>query len=267
MDMTKVSAGASPSIDSVRAIGFDLWETLITNSPDASRRQGEARVDRLTESLNECGMPIARDHVERAHHEVWQRCHELYWSHDVDIETRQQLVHFFELLGLDVPDDQMQHFEDVYARSMLHHPPELVDGAREVLNEIKRLGYRIGLVSNTGRTPGSVLREYLRLERIEHLFDAMVFSNELRVCKPRPTIFEALAARLGEPQHRIAFIGDNREADVFGAASCGMFAILFERATKGTAFAPESGRGRSCQPHATITTLRDLPAMFAGVTR
>jgi hypothetical protein len=44
-----------------------------------------------------------------------------------------------------------------------------------------------------------------------------------------------------------------------------MFAIHFAREEKGTAFAPEIDRGEVCEPHATISALRDLPQLLEQI--
>lgn len=253
------------STEAIRGVGFDLWETLITNSHEASRRQEIARVTRLAAKLRELGVSVSDEHLGAAHREVWQRCHELYWSRDVDIPTMQQIMHFIEILECEVGDDQLAQLEEIYATALLDHPPELVEGARETLETLKARGLRTGLISNTGRTPGTTLRRLLDDLGIGELLDALVFSNEQRVCKPQRSIFEALAAELELPPQAIAFVGDNREADVYGAVQSGMYAIHFARESKGTAFAPESGRGEECAPHATVKTLRELPEVLRRV--
>jgi len=96
-----------------------------------------------------------------------------------------------------------------------------------VLAELKARGYRLGLISNTGRTPGSALREVLdELDLAQHI-DAMVFSNEHGVCKPRTSIFAALREALGVDYGETLFVGDNLYVDVHGAQRAGMRAVHF----------------------------------------
>src|SRR6202011_4292972 len=87
--------------------------------------------------------------------------------------------------------------EHTYARAAVEVLPSIVDGAAEVLAEVKRRGFRVGLISNTGRTPGYALREILERLELAPFIDSMVFSNEHGECKPRQSIFEALRNPLG----------------------------------------------------------------------
>lgn len=263
----KGSRGVWHSTEPIRAVGFDLWETLITNSHEASQQQERARVTKLAAKLRDLGVDVSDEHLSAAHKQVWQRCHELYWSRDIDIPTMQQLIHFVEILSCEVDDEHLRQLEEIYATAVLDHPPELVDGAIETLEALRRGGLRTGLISNTGRTPGTTLRRLLGDLGLAQSLDAMVFSNEHLVCKPQRPIFEALAEQLNLPPAAIAFVGDNRDADVYGAVKSGMFAIHFARASKGTAFAPEVDRGEECRPHATVTRLNEIPELIERIAR
>src|SRR5438270_183071 len=85
---------------------------------------------------------------------------------------------------------------------------DLVNGADEVLQRL-RGQYALGLISNTGRTPGSALRIILEKLNLIHYFDVMVFSNEHGECKPQLSIFEAVRSTLGLEFNEMLFVGDN----------------------------------------------------------
>jgi putative hydrolase of the HAD superfamily len=239
----------------LKAIAFDLWETLITDTPEQSRRQERLRLQRMTEIL---GGRAAPERIEHAYRALWHRCQELYWSADVDVPCRRQIEHFAEELDVEFDVATLAALEDVYARAAVHELPSIVDGAAEVLEELKARGYRVGLISNTGRTPGSALREVLEeLELARHI-DAMVFSNEHGACKPQPSIFAALREGLGVDYGETMFVGDNLYVDVHGAQRCGMRAVHFVPQVRGTAVAPHVEHGMEIVPDATIRDLREL---------
>src|SRR5512144_1933496 len=151
----------APYLMPLKAVAFDLWETLITDTPDVSRRQERVRMDRMEEILRERGFSAEAEQIERAYRSLWHRCHELYWSSDLDIPCRRQIEHFLEELGVDAHafDEQtVAHLEHVYANAALEILPLPVPGASRVLEDLKQRGFAIGLISNTGRTPGYVLR-------------------------------------------------------------------------------------------------------------
>jgi putative hydrolase of the HAD superfamily len=249
----------------LKAVAFDLWETLITDTPDVSRQQERIRIDRMEEILRERAFNAEADRIERAYRSLWHRCQELYWSSDVDIPCRRQIEHFLEELGVDprtFDEAILARLEHVYANAALEILPLAVPGASQLLKELKQRGLAIGLISNTGRTPGYVLREILNRLGLAQSIDAMVFSNEHGECKPRPSIFENLRSALGVKYEEMVFVGDNLYVDVFGAQSCGMRAIHFVPRVRGTAVAPPVEHGQKIVPDAVVTSLDQIPAVL-----
>src|SRR6185369_9223118 len=215
----------------LRAIAFDLWETLITNPPEESRRQKDLRVSRLEKILIAHGYGAVADRLEHAHHVTWTLCQELYWSDDRDIPCRRQVEHLIEALDLDpksIDEPVLAELEHAYAMVAADILPKVVEGAPETLRELKARGLRTGLISNTGRTPGYALREILSRQGLAELIDVMVFSNEHGACKPRPSIFEELRQGLGVAYEEMMFVGDNLYVDVHGAQSRGMRGVHFK---------------------------------------
>jgi putative hydrolase of the HAD superfamily len=239
----------------IKAIVFDLWETLITEQPLMPGEWKRLRLDRMSRILS-----TTPDHIDEAYHYTWKRCHELYWSADKDISTRRQIEHFLEALDREVDEPTMQALEHAYATVAVEVMPHLVAGADEVLRDL-RSHFALGLISNTGRTPGSALRTILERLNVAQHFDVMVFSNEHGECKPQISIFEAMRAALGLEFKEMLFVGDNLYVDVYGAQRCGMRAVLFVPPQRGTAVAPNVDHGLKIEPDATIYDLRELPAI------
>jgi len=241
----------------LKAIAFDLWETLITNPPDLTHTHKQVRLQRMSKVL---GHPIEK--LEGPYGEIWHRCQELYWSRDKDIPCRTQIEHFLESMQLELDEPALQALEEAYAFAILDFLPELIPGALDVVRALKSRGYRLGLISNTGRTPGYALRAIL--ERLGLRFDAMVFSNEHGECKPQRSIFEALRGALEVEFDEMLFVGDNLYVDVHGAQKCGMTAVHFVPPRRGTAVAPPVDHDLTIEPDATIHDLRELlPAIDA----
>ena len=251
----------------LKAIAFDLWETLITNTPDASHAQKHRRVTAMERVLRARNVETTPAQLDRAHHESWDRLQDLYWSRDVDVSCRRQVEHFLELLDVDPLDEEMLlALEDAYGNAILDHLPDVVAGAHDVLRELRDRDLRIGLISNTGRTPGSALRDVLERLDLAHYFDVMLFSNEHGECKPQPSIFRALIEGLDAAPHEIVFVGDNLYVDVHGAQRSGMKAIHFIPPKRGTAIAPHVEHGLEIVPDATIHDLRELPLCIETIS-
>jgi putative hydrolase of the HAD superfamily len=245
----------------LKAIAFDLWETLLTDTPETSRQQERLRLDRMERVLVERGFSETAERIEHAYRKFWHRCYELYWSRDEDIACRVQIEHFLEELGLDVStfdEPSLAALEDAYAGAAIDVLPSAVPGANEVLAALRERGYLVGLISNTGRTPGYALREILDRLGLASSINAMVFSNEHGVCKPRPSIFATLRDALGVHYSEMMFVGDNVYVDVHGSQRLGMTGVHFDPPTRGTAIAPPVDHGLEIVPDATIRDLREL---------
>jgi putative hydrolase of the HAD superfamily len=249
----------------LQAVGFDLWETLITNTPEALRRQERLRFDRMAAVLEAHGHHQVVVRMEQAYRDVWNRCHDLYWGRDLDISCRRQIEHLIEEMGLsanELAPEAIDELESVYARAALEIPPAALEGARDVLDLLRARGLRVGLISNTGRTPGYALREILERIGLASSLDHLVFSNEHGLCKPQRSIFEELQRGLGVPFEAMAFVGDNLHVDVAGAQAVGMRAVHFDPPTRGTAVAPAPASAGTVIADARIVSLRELPAVL-----
>ena len=240
----------------LKAVAFDLWETLITNPPGLTHTHKQVRLERMAKIL---GHPI--ETLEGPYREVWDRCQDLYWSRDRDVPCRTQIDHFLEAMQLELDESTTRAVEEAYAFAIVDFLPTIVPGALDVVRDLKARGYRLGLISNTGRTPGYALRAIL--DRLGLRFDAMVFSNEHGECKPQRSIFETLRQSLGVEFDEMLFVGDNLYVDVHGAQRCGMIAIHFVPPSPGTAVAPIPDHDLTIQPDATIRFLRELPQAIA----
>jgi|WetSurMetagenome_2_1015567.scaffolds.fasta_scaffold21630_1 putative hydrolase of the HAD superfamily len=128
---------------------------------------------------------------------------------------------------------------------------------REVLLELFRRGYRLGLVSNT---PSSVESPRILQELgVAGCFDAVVLSCQVGIRKPNPLILEMSARRMGVPPEHCAYIGDQPGRDVAAARGAGFGRTIIRRD-------PEKKAALSSDPALTpdfyIDTLRELLDLF-----
>lgn len=249
------------------AVGFDLWETLITDTPEASHAQETMRLERMSAVLRAHGVEQSDEQVRRAYRELWNTCLANYWSADRDIPTSQQIAHFVEGLAGEMStfsDSLLEELEEAYAAPTAEVLPRLLPDAVVTVNALRRQNYRIGLVSNTGRTPGRILRVVLEKHGLSHAFDAMVFSDEHGECKPKRSIFAKFSDELRVNPAEIVFVGDNIYCDVYGAQQHGMRAVHFNPPSRGLAVADAVNHGQKIVPDGTIRGLAELPPLLAA---
>jgi putative hydrolase of the HAD superfamily len=185
-----------------QAILFDLDETLVDR-----RASLEPYLRRLYDRL--CLSPDGWTSFQRRFEELDQGGYA-----DREAVFRSLTVEF----GVPVPvADLVAEFEHTAwwgARTF--------SGTNEVLNELRRRGYRLGIVTN-----GSVATQGEKLLRagLASKVDAVVISEAEGVKKPAPKIFQASANRLGAPLRECWFVGDHPEKDVDGARRAGMVGV------------------------------------------
>lgn len=120
-------------------------------------------------------------------------------------------------------------FEEAYRAAALTVPPELDREAVTTMQVLRERGYKIGLICNSGRSPGSTLRKLMEKLGILRFFDETIFSDEVGPGKPDKKIFLLAAEKLGVEPRNIVHVGDNPEHDIWGAKEAGMMPFLLER--------------------------------------
>ena len=83
----------------------------------------------------------------------------------------------------------------------------------------------MGIISDTGVTPGSIIRDHLEDQALLHYFTSTVFSDEVGYCKPDPKVFEKALNELEASPEEAAHVGDLLRTDVAGAKAIGMNAV------------------------------------------
>lgn len=97
-------------------------------------------------------------------------------------------------------------------------------GTDDVLHELKRRGYRLGVISNADGTVERLLRDMGLLGHFEFVID----STSVGVEKPDPRIFRMALERMGIEPHEAVYVGDVYEIDVAGARAAGIRGVLID---------------------------------------
>ncbi|MDR3335717.1 MAG: HAD family hydrolase [Treponema sp.] len=91
---------------------------------------------------------------------------------------------------------------------------------KEVLQEFRRAGFKLGLLSDVPPD------RKLRLLGLDGLWDVQLCSELAGGLKPARAPFLALAEQMGFPPERILYVGNSIHYDVIGSKSVGMKAAL-----------------------------------------
>ncbi|MFQ6027129.1 MAG: HAD family hydrolase [Dehalococcoidia bacterium] len=147
----------------ITAVTFDLWQTLLLDNRESGRARTQVRLEGARSALQKYGEPYDLAHLEEAYQSGNQQCRDIREEH-LDISFREQVEIFIEHIcsGLSrrLPESLFREIASAYADSFFVHPPLPHPDALPVLQGVKDLGLRIGMISNTGMTPGVTFRRF-----------------------------------------------------------------------------------------------------------
>ncbi|MGB2769312.1 MAG: HAD family hydrolase [Candidatus Zixiibacteriota bacterium] len=243
----------------IDTVTFDLWNTLISNIPQDYSKYRQRRIENLTRVLRQNGREVESGRLAEAYRRGFEKCAET-WEKNLDLSTEEQLSIMFGFLDNEklqrIPRNLMPDLVEAYVSPILEEPPILIDGAKEILIHAKSRGYKVGLICNTGTTPGRTIRVLLeRLEMIDS-FDVTTFSDELGIRKPDPRIFLHTLRQLKSKPENSAHVGDLVDVDVLGAKNVGMISVHYN-----PGLIPSDDVG----PDLAITELRELRLLLTDL--
>lgn len=151
----------------------------------------------------------------------------------------------------DVPVILERYYElyDVHHATLVPPTPEI----NHMLNEFKRRGYKLGIITGKGRRSLDISLRHLIPEDV---FDVTIAGDEVREPKPHPEGVLKAIEILGTSPERTAFIGDS-EFDFIAGKAAGV-------KTVGVSWFDEKGKyvWKTEKPHAVMDTIRTFDVDF-----
>jgi len=215
----------------LEAVTFDWWFT-ITNMPvqsdEFARWAKDYRLKGMDDILREAGMDISPEKLSDAYEMLSGHLKDV-WDRNMDLSGEEQIALFLQYAGAGRMADGglIARLGVPFSNAVLDRPPALNPGVVDCLSTLKRDGYKIGVISNTGRTWGRALIGLQKKYGIQDFFDVLSFSDEIGVRKPHPAIFKKTLEGLKLPAEKVLHVGDNVLDDVSGAKSVGMRAVWY----------------------------------------
>ncbi|MBA2704236.1 MAG: HAD family hydrolase [Blastocatellia bacterium] len=112
----------------------------------------------------------------------------------------------YEALGL--PRELWQKADDLWVHHYGEQIAQPIAGAQETINELKRKGYRLGVVSSG--TECRVVREISELG-LESIFEIVICNEQMTNKKPHPEGLDTALRSLGCKCEHAAYVGDSPE--------------------------------------------------------
>jgi putative hydrolase of the HAD superfamily len=241
----------------IALVTLDFWQTLFADTRDGLRQAHVLRLDGVRAALAEAGHLYAAAEVAAADFRSWE-AFAAVWREHRDMAAADQLRRFLAELDAKLPGildaATLERVADAYQDPVLSHRPEITPGAAETVPAIRARGLKVALISNTGRTPGRVLRRLLDDAGLLACFDVLTFSDEAGFRKPAAEIFHRVLDQTGTDPGDAVHVGDDAAADVAGARGVGMRAIHYV-----------PGDGEAAPADAVLRHFADLPRVVAGL--
>lgn len=247
----------------IKAITFDLWDTLIDDDSDEPKRKAQGlrskydeRRHLVWEALNAIE-PIDMETVRLAYATADAAFNTVWHDQHITWEIADRLNVVLRGLGRSLPDDAFAKIVKEHEEMEVNIPPDTIAGAREALDDLAGR-YRLCIVSDTIVSPGRCLRELLEVHGLKQYFSGFAFSDEVGHSKPHKTMFESAASQMGCDIPEMIHIGDRDHNDVKGPQALGMKAVLFiaKRANDKDTTSAEA----ICETHAELPATIDRVA-------
>ena len=165
--------------------------------------------------------------------------YDAYWAANIDLWTRYSkgeitrpyliIERFRRPLsageGIDVTEELCLEMSDRFL-DFCASKPGVVDGAHELMEYLRRRGYRMHMTSN-----GFHEVQYKKLKAcgLRPYFDTIILSEDAGANKPSSAFFDYALRQSGAERQTTLMIGDNLQTDILGALNAGIDALLFNR--------------------------------------
>ncbi|MDE0309916.1 MAG: HAD family hydrolase [Acidiferrobacterales bacterium] len=216
----------------IKAITFDLWDTVINDDSDEPKRAAlglrpkrDQRPYAVFKALDQ-GDPISQEDISLAYEAVNDEFNRVWHDEYLTWTVSERIGHILDKLDRTLSPRDFSDLVAILEDMELEVPPDPIEGVGAALEELSK-AYPLAVVSDTIFSPGRNLRKWLDLHGLLQYFSGFAFSDEVGRSKPDPAIFASAATQLGVELNEMVHIGDREHNDIKGAHALGMRAILF----------------------------------------
>jgi HAD superfamily hydrolase (TIGR01549 family) len=242
--------------DEIRAVLFDLGDTILEFGKVHTIKAFLEGAKTTHAFLKAHGQPVACFPWYFLRNLVRLRLK--YLVADVlrrDFDSLEVLKAVGAKLGVKLSGEQWEQFAWLWYEP-LSRCAKIEENLRQTLADLRRMGLKLGIVSNTFVTRTS-LAQHLRLLGLLEFFPVQLYSYEFHIRKPSTELFRIAAGKIGERPENILFVGDRIDNDIRPALATGMRAALKEAHTN---------QGKKAPPAALrVRRLAELPAVIERI--
>lgn len=241
----------------IKTIIFDLGGTLIEYANEHSTwpQLEEPGLNAAYAVLTDSGLklPVARKFQATAYETLPRR-----WADatagKLNLTTVALLTEVLATLEVQEPDTPTMDLAVARYEEAVCAAATMIPYAKDVVEQLRNDGYRLGLISNTMYSGQAHLSDLERFELASY-FESLLFSADVNKWKPNRAPFTHVMSELRAAPETTVFIGDDPGADIAGARRAGMHVVHFKSSDRFPAPGHEL-------PDATIDDLRQLQAVL-----
>jgi putative hydrolase of the HAD superfamily len=159
---------------------------------------------------------------------VYKPINTMYWNKYRNDEVSKSKLRYgrlkdtFDSLNYDITDLEINKMSDIYIESLADHN-YLLPNSKSILDYLFSK-YKLHIITNGFE---EVQLQKIVSSDIQSYFSKIITSESVGVKKPNPIIFNEALKRANALACESIMIGDNIEADIYGALESGFSAILF----------------------------------------
>jgi putative hydrolase of the HAD superfamily len=205
----------------VKAIGFDLFNTLVMAKPDTLSRA----FPRMQLSLEKNGICPEENAFKKIYYETAVALVKQTRKNGKETHNRFWISAALEKFGYHVLPDDPRIAQAVEAYFYTFYDScYCVPGTKTMLETLKG-EYQLGLLSNFTHWPAAL--EIINRMELAPFFEVRLISGQLGYRKPHRNVFDALISGFNAPVSEIMYVGDDVDADVNGALAVGIQPVWF----------------------------------------
>jgi putative hydrolase of the HAD superfamily len=181
-----------------------------------------------------------------AHNErLWERYRNGFIKQE-DLRIKRMRL---SLLDFKIADEELTQAMSVKFLELLPTRTILFPFTKEILHWLASKGYTLHLITNGFE---EVQHRKLKFSGIDGFFKEVITSESSGCLKPNKEIFEYAFSKAGALPAECIMLGDTLEVDIQGAINAGIDQV----------FVNHHGISTTMQPTYTVTSLKDLKAIF-----
>lgn len=240
----------------IKAVLFDLGDTLLNFGRVKTTQLFQQGARLSYDFLKSLGQPVGN-----FKYHCWRSLICLYirrWVWNIigrDFDTLALLKKVGTKKGIKLDEQQWRNLAWLWYEP-LSKIAQVEPKIKETLSALKKMGLKLGIVSNTCVNGFSLEKHMENLGMLDY-FIVRVYSYEFNFRKPSKRIFEVAANRIGEVAEDILYVGDRIDKDIKPAIKSGMQAVLKAAYTNDGKKTPKGAR--------KINQLSELPGLIEKI--